>query len=92
MKSINRLISFAVTDRKTSRYFLFDRNNRLCGWRNKNTGEEKIVIDQPGLVEKAYSCVVVFEPEIFSLMPFTGKFSLVDVYLEIRCESPHIRI
>ena len=86
MKNINRLISFAVTDRKTSRYFLFDRNNRLCGWRNKNTGEEKIAIDQPGLTEKAYSCVVVFEPEIFSLIPFTGKFSLVDVYLALAAD------
>src|SRR5258705_7791560 len=36
------LISFAITDRKTSRYFLFDDNNRLCGWRNTNTGEERI--------------------------------------------------
>lgn len=77
------LISFAVTERKTSRYFLFDKSNRLCGWRNKKTGEEKIVIDQPDLIEKAYSCVVVFEPEIFSLIPFSGKFSLVDVYLEL---------
>ncbi|TMI97270.1 MAG: nucleotidyltransferase family protein [Bacteroidetes bacterium] len=75
------LISFAVTNRKTSRYFLFDQNNRLCGWRNTKTGEEKIVIPQSRLIEKAYSCVVIFEPEIFSLMPFAGKFSLVDVYL-----------
>ena len=77
------LISFAVTDRKTSRYFLFDEYDRLCGWRNTKTGEEKIVIDKPGLVEKAYSCVVIFEPKIFSLFPFTGKFSLVDVYLSL---------
>jgi NDP-sugar pyrophosphorylase family protein len=77
------LISFAVTNRKTSRYFLFDENNRLCGWRNTKTGEERIVIPKPGLVEKAYSCVVVFEPGIFSLIPFQGKFSLVDVYLKL---------
>ena len=77
------LISFAVTDRKTSRYFLFDEKNRLCGWRNTKTGEEKISIHKPGLVEKAYSCVVVFDPKIFSLITFTGKFSLVDVYLAL---------
>ena len=84
------LISFAVTDRKTSRYFLFDENNRLCGWRNKKTGEERISIAKPGLIEKAYSCVVVFEPEIFSLTPFHGKFSLVDVYLKLA--SDHLII
>jgi len=80
------LISFAVTNRKTSRYFLFDENNRLCGWRNSNTGEERIVIPKPGLVEKAYSCVVVFEPGIFSLIPFHGKFSLVEVYLKLAAD------
>jgi NDP-sugar pyrophosphorylase family protein len=77
------LISFGITNRKTSRYFLFDENNRLCGWRNAKTGEERIAIQKSNLVEKAYSCVVVFQPEIFSLIPFTGKFSLVDVYLKL---------
>ena len=80
------LISFAVTSRKTSRYFLLDQNNRLCGWKNVKNGEEKVVIPHPGLIEKAYSCVVVFEPDIFSLIPFRGKFSLVDVYLALAPE------
>ena len=80
------LISFAVTSRKTSRYFLFDQNYRLCGWKNVKNGDEKIVIPHSGLIEKAYSCVVVFEPDIFSLIPFRGKFSLVDVYLAL---APH---
>ena len=80
------LISFAVTSRKTSRYFLFDENDRLCGWRNTKTGEEIIVISTPGLIEKAYSCVVVFEPEIFSLIHLQGKFSLVEVYLKLAAD------
>jgi MurNAc alpha-1-phosphate uridylyltransferase len=77
------LISFGVTNRKTFRYFLFDENNRLCGWRNIKTGEERIPLAKTGLIEKAYSCVVIFEYEIFNLMPFTGKFSLLDVYLNL---------
>ena len=86
------LISFAVTNRKTSRYLLFDENNRLCGWRNTKTNEEKIVLPSPqgegqGVRrEKAYSCVVVFEYDIFRLMPFTGKFSLIDVYLKLAAD------
>ena len=95
------LISFAVTGRKTSRYLLFDENNRLCGWRNTKTGEEKIpagslkkenpnslkeeIIKLP-LIEKAYSCVVLFDYDIFRLMEeygFTGKFSLIDLYLKL---------
>ncbi|HAO47247.1 MAG TPA: sugar phosphate nucleotidyltransferase [Ferruginibacter sp.] len=81
------LISFGVTNRETSRYFLFDKNNRLCGWRNIKTGEEKISIDGPGLVQKAYSCVVVFEPEVFGLIKQTGKFSLTETYLDLAKEQ-----
>ncbi len=90
------LISFGVTNRKTSRYLLFDENNRLCGWRNTKTGEEKISIPPPpsgegsGVrLEKAYSCVAVFEYDIFKVMDennFTGKFSLIDVYLKLAAD------
>lgn len=77
------LISFGVTNRKTSRNFLFDENSRLCGWINNTTGEQRISINKPGLVQKAYSTVAVFKYDIFRLIPFTGKFSLVDVYLHL---------
>ncbi len=88
------LISFGVTNRKTSRNFLFDENNRLCGWRNNTTGAERgPFLSFPkgegmnkNLTAKAYSCVVVFEPKIFSLIRQTGKFSLVDVYLDLAAE------
>src|SRR5205085_5159318 len=56
------LISFAVSNRKTSRYFLFDEDGRLCGWENTKTAEKKISIDKQNLVRKGYSCVVIFEP------------------------------
>ena len=87
-KEKKSLISFGITTRKTSRYFLFDEDNRLCGWRNINTGEEKISIAKPGLKEMAYSCVVVFQPEIFELIPQRGKFSLVETYLSLAANYP----
>ena len=84
------LISFAVTNRKTARNFLFDEENKLCGWRNNVTKEEKgphLTSPRGGgkeqLVEKAYSCVVVFEPKVFSLIRQTGKFSLTETYLDL---------
>jgi len=77
------LISFGVTNRATSRYFLFDDSSRLCGWRNTKTGEEKISVNKPALVQRAYSCVVVFQPEIFSLIKQKGKFSLTETYLDL---------
>jgi N-acetyl-alpha-D-muramate 1-phosphate uridylyltransferase len=82
------LISFAISDRKTSRNFLFDENNQLCGWINNTTGEQRISIQKQNLVQKGYSCVVVFEYDIFRLMPFTGKFSLTDLYLELAAKHP----
>lgn len=77
------LITLAVTDRKTSRYLLFNKYNRLCGWRNTSTGDEKIVIHAPELEEKAYSGIALFQPDVFSLIPFAGKFSLIDAYLSL---------
>jgi len=80
------LISFGVTNRSSSRVLLFDENDRLCGWRNRLTGETKISIDKPGLVEKAYSCVVIYEPKVFSLIKQTGKFSIIDSYLDLAAD------
>ena len=77
------LISFGVTGRKTSRYFLFDEDKRLCGWTNTKSGEQRISVDKPGLEQWAYSCVVVFEPAVFNLVRQRGKFSLVDTYLDL---------
>jgi very-short-patch-repair endonuclease/dTDP-glucose pyrophosphorylase len=80
------LVTFGVTNRKSSRVLLFDEDNRLCGWKNLQTGQEKIAINKPGLVEKAYSCVVIYEPEIFSAIKQTGKFSIMDSFLDLAAE------
>lgn len=77
------LVTFGITNRKSSRVLLFDDNNRLCGWKNVSTGETKMAINKPNLKEMAYSCVVIYEPEIFSLIRQTGKFSIMDSYLDL---------
>ena len=83
----NSLVTLAVTERETSRYLLFNKYNRLVGWRNKQTGEEKIVIQAKDIFEKAYSGIAIFEPKVFDLIPFKGKFSLIDVYLALAPEN-----
>jgi N-acetyl-alpha-D-muramate 1-phosphate uridylyltransferase len=80
------LVTFGITDRKSSRVLLFDEDNRLCGWKNLQTGETKISIDKPNLKEMAYSCVVIYEPKIFPLIKQTGKFSIMDSYLDLADE------
>jgi N-acetyl-alpha-D-muramate 1-phosphate uridylyltransferase len=80
------LVTFGITNRKSSRVLLFDGDSRLCGWKNLQTGQTKISIDKPNLKEMAYSCVVIYEPQIFSLIKQQGKFSIMDSYLDLAAE------
>jgi NDP-sugar pyrophosphorylase family protein len=78
------LATLATRNRETSRYFLFDREDTLRGWRNVKTGEEKGIIDgAKDLIEKAFSGIHIISTEIFSLIKQRGKFSMVDVYLDL---------
>jgi len=54
-----------------------------------NTGDLVDAAAISALISKAYSCVAIFEPSIFQLMPgygFQGKFSLTDVYLRLAAD------
>jgi len=77
------LATLAVSDRETSRYFLFDDQHILSGWRNKQTGEERISRNADIFFQKAFSGIHIINPSIFSLIKQEGKFSLVDVYLDL---------
>jgi len=77
------LATLAVTSRFTSRYFLFDEMNHLCGWKNEKTGEQKISRETKKYIQKAFSGIHIISPKIFPLIKFNGKFSMVDVYLDL---------
>ncbi len=76
------LATLATTQRNTSRYFLFNDDNELCGWRNIETGVDKISKQAARYYQKAFSGIHVINNRIFSLMHNEGKFSMIDVYLE----------
>jgi N-acetyl-alpha-D-muramate 1-phosphate uridylyltransferase len=82
-------ITLGVTNRTTSRYLLFNDDNRLCGWRNTATGQERIAIESDNYIQKAYSGLAVFEPVVLDAITQTGKFSLIDVYLSL---APQFKI
>jgi N-acetyl-alpha-D-muramate 1-phosphate uridylyltransferase len=82
------LATLAVTDRKSSRYFLFDEKSRLNGWKNNKTGEEIISFSCSPMFEKAFSGIHLVSPDIFPLMHRQGKFSIVDVYLDLAATHP----
>lgn len=77
------LVTLAVTNRTTSRYFLFDGQDRLCGWRNVQTGQERLPRPADVLVQKAFSGIHMIDPAIFDLISLDGKFSTVDLYLDL---------
>ena len=77
------LATLAVTNRKTNRYFLFDELENLCGWRNNKTGEQKIKRESAKYIQKAFSGIHIISTAIFSLIKMKGKFSMVDVYLDL---------
>lgn len=81
--SSEALATLAVTHRKTSRYFLFDELETLCGWKNIKTREQKISKESSKFFKKAFSGIHIISPEIFSLVKRKGKFSMVDVYLDL---------
>ena len=76
-----------VSERKTSRYLLFDDENRLRGWINKQTGEVKSPFPdfKPSLYrELAFSGIHILSPEILDYMDdFPDKFSIIDFYLSV---------
>ncbi|WP_431212392.1 sugar phosphate nucleotidyltransferase [Puia sp. P3] len=76
------LATLAVTNRTTSRYFLFDQRDELCGWRNVTTGEERLS-REGGSIQKAFSGIHIIDPAIFPLITRTGKFSTIDMYLDL---------
>jgi NDP-sugar pyrophosphorylase family protein len=79
----NALITLAITERPSTRNLLFDENHRLCGWENRSTGEKIIKVENKNTKAMSYSCVAIFEPEVFNLMRQHGKFSLTETYLNL---------
>lgn len=77
------LATLAVRQRKTSRYFLFDEEMRLCGWRNSKTGEEIISQQSAVYQELAFSGIHVVRRELLDLIPSAEKQSITPIYVEL---------
>ena len=75
-----------VSNRKSSRYLLFDKDMRLKAWTNTQTGEVKSpyqTIDINTLTPYAFGGIHCFSPMLFDEMStYPDKFSIIDFYLE----------
>ncbi|MCX7861385.1 MAG: nucleotidyltransferase family protein [Bacteroidales bacterium] len=79
------LATLSVRSRKTHRYFLFNENMELCGWKNMLNNEIKICCSKiQKLTPLAFSGIQIVSPEMLSLIQSWGNvFSMTDVYIRL---------
>lgn len=76
------VVTLAVSERESSRKLLFEKDMWLKGWKNLSTGES-IIESNEILIERAFSGIHIMEPEIFDMLPKSGKFSIMTSYMEL---------
>ena len=82
-QKIKPLATLAITKRNSSRQLLFNDEMSLVGWKNNTTGEHRWVKgEQENTKAFSFSGIHVIEPSIFNMMPSSGVFSIIDVYLK----------
>ena len=81
--SSNNLATLAVKSRNSTRPFLKDGDQILCGWENLITGERIITRNGANLEKIAYSCVAVLSPSFIQMLPEKKVFPLVPEILRI---------
>ncbi len=88
------LATLLVSDRKTSRYLLFDEQLRLVGWTNVQTGEVRSPyqnLDVAACQKLAFAGIHTISPDVFPLMEgWPDRFSIIDFYLSV-CATHTIR-
>jgi NDP-sugar pyrophosphorylase family protein len=83
------LATLAVTQRESSRQLLFNQEMILVGWRNQKTNEYKWCREEvKDHIPFSFSGIHIIDPAIFNLMPSSGVFSIMDIYLKIAAEYP----
>lgn len=83
------MATLAVTHRRSSRNLLFNPEMQLCGWVNNTTGEKRMSRpDEPALDPCAFTCVHIIETSFFGMVRQTGKFSIIDTYLDLAGSQP----
>lgn len=75
--------TLAVSERNSSRKLLFNPEMILRGWLNVQTGEQRLAEFNKGFKALAFSGIHCINPEIFNKIKRTGKFSIMEEYLDL---------
>lgn len=78
------LVTLALQQRKTSRGFLVDEQNYVCGHEDKENQRTRLKRTPQGEPHFLAFCGIhIISPEIFHYMDQTGRFSIIDTYLKL---------
>ncbi|MDR2207101.1 MAG: nucleotidyltransferase family protein [Flavobacteriaceae bacterium] len=75
--------TLAVSDRNSSRKLFFNDEMILRGWINISTGEQRLVEFNKDFKALAFSGIHCINPKIFDKIKRTGKFSIMEEYLDL---------
>lgn len=81
------MVTLAVSDRDSTRKLMFNDKMYLKGWKNLTTNKKTVVGGIFKLRELAFSGVHCVNSEIFTRITRTGKFSIMDEYLDLMKED-----
>lgn len=83
-RNTNSLASLAIQNRNSSRKLLFDDEFHLKGWHNSQTGAFKpeVLSNATKYNLYAFSGIQIINTALFKQTNMSGKFSLIDLYLE----------
>ena len=81
------MVTLAVSDRESTRKLMFNDKMYLKGWKNLTTNKKTVVGGIFKLRELAFSGVHCVNSEIFTKITRTGKFSIMDEYLDLMKED-----
>ncbi len=78
------LATLAVKKRHSTRDFLVDQENLLCGWKHNLTGEEIISRESNSILTSyGFSVIHIINPVIFKHIKETGPFTMTSLYLRL---------
>lgn len=84
------LATLVVKGKDSARSLLFDQNWKIAGWRNSQTGIEKIIHGNKAskLMSIGFCGIHVIDPAIFKLIETEDVFSIITTYMRLAGSHP----
>ncbi|MCI0495216.1 nucleotidyltransferase family protein [candidate division KSB1 bacterium] len=78
------MVTLAIQSRETSRGFIMDEQNAICGHEDRDNQRTRLKRAPKGKTQfMAFCGIHAISPEIFRYIDETGRFSIIDAYLNL---------